>query len=151
MICEMCGAEADVKAIVEDTELTVCESCSKFGKITGKVKKPEEIKEEQRAVFRRPEKEIIQVIVEDYAERIRSKREKLGLKQKDFAKSISEKESLIHKMETGSFEPDLDLARKLERFLRISLVEQHEETLEKGTTTTDEGLTLGDFVKVRKR
>ena len=47
-----------------------------------------------------PDIEILQVIVDDYAEKIKNAREKLGLKQKDFAKKINLKESLIHKIET---------------------------------------------------
>ena len=62
-----------------------------------------------------PEEEIIRLVVGDFATRVRKAREKLGLKQEDFAKKIKEKESIVHKLETGEFKPNLDLAKKLEK------------------------------------
>ena len=38
------------------------------------------------------------------------------------ASNISEKESIIHKIETGSFVPDLVLAKKLENFFSVKLI-----------------------------
>ena len=103
-----------------------------------------------RLAKREPEKEIIQKIVDDFAEKIRIKREKLGLKQEDFAKSISEKESVIHKLETGEFHPSLELAEKLEKILKIKLIEEYEEEYQP-QTKTDLTTTIGDLVQIRKR
>ena len=74
----------------------------------------------------------------------------IGLSQKDFASRINEKESMIHKIETGAFEPPLDLAKKLEKILGIKLVEEHLEKHEKFKRSKEGGFTLGDFIKVKK-
>ena len=61
------------------------------------------------------------------------------------------KESLLHKIETGSFEPTIDLARKLERLLHIVLVETRGETLAAVAKSEhkSEGLTIGDILKLK--
>ena len=41
----------------------------------------------------------------DFPGLIRDKREKLGLKQEEFAKYLAVKESVIHKIESGSYVP----------------------------------------------
>ena len=151
--CDMCGKETNLyKALIEGTELQVCKECTKYGKVIGTIKR--EIKKEKKQLKKTiflPKKEMVQLIVNDYAKRIKQKREQLKLKQEELAKLISEKESLIHKIESGHFEPSIKLARKLEKFLRIRLIEQHE--VEKasiiGKASTEE-FTLGDFVKVKK-
>jgi len=151
MQCDLCGTETEnlFRAIVEGTELNVCKDCAKYGKVIEK--KP--IKVEEKRQFTKPaepEKEIVQIIVPDFAQRIKKKRESLGLKQKDFAKKISEKESLIHNIETGSFKPSISLARKLEKFLKIKLVEEYEEEHKKSSKTKTEGFTVGDLIKIKK-
>lgn len=153
MNCEMCGSETRLyKTLIEGTELNVCRECAKFGKIIAPIRI--EVKEKKKtgttAIPKGPEKETIQIIIQNYGETIKKARESLGLKQEDFAKKINEKESLIHKIETGNFEPNIDLARKLERFLKIKLIEQHEETHEKSSKAKGDGFTIGDFVKVKK-
>ena len=151
MQCDLCGTETEnsFRAIVEGTELNVCKDCAKYGKVIEK----KAIKVEEKRQFTKsaePEKEIIQVIVPDFAQRIKNKRELLGLKQKDFAKKISEKESLIHNLETGSFEPSISLAIKLERFLKIKLIEEYEEKHQEGSKTETDGFTVGDLIKIKK-
>ena len=38
MKCEMCGKETNlVRARIEGAEMTVCEKCSRFGTVTGRV------------------------------------------------------------------------------------------------------------------
>jgi len=151
MQCDLCGAETEnlFRAIVEGTELNVCKDCAKYGKVIEKKPIKEETKKQLTKTIE-PEKEIIQVIVPDFAQRIKKKRESLGLKQKEFAKKISEKESLIHNIETGSFEPSISLAKKLERFLKIKLIEEYEEEHKKGSKTKTGGFTVGDLIKVKK-
>ncbi|MBN2368719.1 TIGR00270 family protein [Candidatus Woesearchaeota archaeon] len=144
--CEMCGSEGPVLlSLIEGVELNVCKNCSAFGKIIRRrkaVSKKETISKPQK------EREIIQVITEDYSFLIRNKREKLGLKQKEFAKFLAEKESLIHKMESGSYIPSLDLARKIERQLGITLVEQ-KEVQPQSLKTKSSAFTIGDVIKVK--
>ena len=149
MQCDLCGTKTEnlFRAIVEGTELNVCKDCAKYGKVIEK--KPVKVVKEKKEYIKKPvepEKEVIKVIVPDFAQRIKKKREFLGLKQKEFAKKISEKESLIHNIETDSFKPSINLARKLERFLRIKLIDEYEEEHKKGSKTESEGFTIGDLV-----
>jgi len=146
MVCDMCGSEGKLyNTIIEGSELKVCHECSKYGKVIGVVK--DETVELKRAASAAPEKEVIDVVVEDFADRIKKKREKLGLTQKGFAKKLNEKESIIHKIETGTFIPQLELTKKLEKFLQIKLVEQHEEEHKKTVKSETGTYTLGDFIK----
>jgi len=148
--CDLCGKETNLfLADIEGTELNVCSGCAMFGKVIKEIKVEEEEKPKKEGIGETAveEKEIIDSIVSDYAKIIREKREQLGLKQKDFAEKISEKESLVHNLETEKFEPSIKLARKLERFLKIQLVETIEVEKEKPKQGKDDVLTIGDVIK----
>ena len=156
MQCDMCGKDDELyKAMIEGVELTVCEKCARFGKILRKIKteqeKPKQKNTTQKLVLVKEEKEMIETVVEDYADRIKRKREKIGLKQEELAQKISEKESIILKIENGKMVPPIKLARKLEKFLEIKLVEEEEDEsnpdVPKGTGGE---LTIGDMIKVKK-
>ena len=151
--CEMCGSEERLfRALIEGTELNVCKNCSGFGKITGKVKeKSEEVKEKKAKKIEIPKIEVVEIIVSDFAKRIKSKRELLGLNQKEFAKRINEKESIIHKLETGDFTPSISLARKIEGLVGIKLTEQYEEEHKKIAGEAAKEVTIGDLIKIKKR
>lgn len=154
MQCDMCGSEQRLfKTNIEGTILNVCGECAKFGKIISAIKIPEKIKPKKNIIITKadPEPEIIERIVDNFAEKIKAKREKLGLKQEDFAKKISEKESIIHKLETGEFQPNMELARKLEKALSIQLIEEYEEEYKAAAKTSSETPTIGDLIRIRKR
>ncbi len=152
MQCEMCGSDGQLFRVdIEGSVLIVCKSCASFGKILGSASpKPAPKRAAQKPVLRR--EELTEYIRSDYGRVIKEARERKGLKQKDMAERISEKESLIHKMESGHFEPNHELARKLERFLNISLIEQFssDEDLKVSHVQGSE-LTIGDKVRIRKR
>jgi len=144
----MCGSEEQLyKTEIEDTMLNVCKGCAEFGKIVKPIQpKKVIIKEEEKPV---PQNETIMVIVDDYSQIIRQKREKLGLNHEDFAKKMNEKVSVIHNIETGRYKPNIDLARKFERFLNVKLIEQHEEEFEKTEATKSDSFKIGDFIKIK--
>jgi putative transcription factor len=154
MVCELCGSEEEVfKCIVEGTEMMVCEKCSSFGKVVGRIqvenkaaksKKQEKQQDRPRAVL--PDREIIQVIVADYGKIIKNAREKKSLKQDELAKMLSIKQSMLHQIESGRFEPNIELARKFEKLLKLKLVEQHEEMRQNIKAKEGEDLTLGDVI-----
>jgi len=160
-MCDMCSSpEKAYKVEVEGSILNVCEKCVSFGKVVRKIR-PEMPEKKQKQVQKAAEKlaeekakketETMQIITPNYSLIIRKAREKLGLKQEELAKKIAEKESVIHKLESGSIIPAIPLARKLEKFLRIALVETIEvdspETSDRRSSS--EGLTLGDLIRIK--
>ena len=146
----MCGNPGKLfKTIVEGTELSVCQECSSFGKVVVVIELS--ARPIAKAKSEEPETEVMELLVEDYAEKIRKKRESLGLNQDEFAKKLNEKESLIQKIESGHFEPSIGLAKKISRILQIKLVEEYEERHEKQPRPKVEGFTLGDFIKIKEK
>jgi len=147
-VCDMCGASNRlVKAEVEGTMLNVCKHCVKFGKVKGN-----ENKFRKRRLPPRPlaNQDANMILVVDYSTMIKKKREQLDLKQEDFAKKINEKASILQKVESGHFKPSLKLAKKIQKFLKIQIIEKIENgKLDLGTSQSD-SFTLGDFIKVRK-
>lgn len=147
--CDLCGrTEENIQdAIIEGVELSVCPDCSKFGKVIGSRKPPVEKQFRKFPV----KEEKLQSLVENYADSIRKGRELLGLTQRDFAMKINEKESTIHKIETGSLQPELSLVRKLENFLGISLLEDIAKKPESVKRKPEAGMTFGDFIKITSK
>ena len=151
MQCDICGKEAVLhRTKIEGTIMNVCRECSSYGV---ELKEPQPVGRPTRA-FSKPREEVVEQVMEGFASVIRNKREQLGLKQEDFAKRISEKESLVHKLETGHITSSIKLARKIEKFLGIRLVEQIKgqpdmESVKAAKPST--GFTLGDIIKVKKK
>jgi len=147
MRCEMCGKKGDsVSAIVEGVILKVCDNCAKYGDVI-RVRPKDDIKREKKI----EEPEIVELIVDDYSNKIKSAREKLKLKQEDLAKEIAEKESVIHALESGKMKPSLVLAKKLERFLDIKLIQDYEEKKGGKIDFKDKDVTIGDLLKIGKK
>ncbi|MFH1399635.1 MAG: multiprotein bridging factor aMBF1 [Candidatus Woesearchaeota archaeon] len=150
MQCELCGSEieAPISVDVDGALLGVCGKCSRFGKV---------IKHARVIAPARPvPKKIVPaepefVVVADYAKRIRNKREEMGLKQEDFAKLIHQRESLLGKLENGSFEPSIDMCKKLENILSIKLIEEYKEEKMAVADAKDSSMTIGDMIKVKRR
>jgi ribosome-binding protein aMBF1 (putative translation factor) len=74
--------------------------------------------------------------------------------QEEFANSLNEKESILAKWESGTLRPRLNIARQLERLLNLVLVEKDvvgSVEIDKKKKGPSDELTLGDFIKVRKR
>jgi putative transcription factor len=160
-MCDICSSQdRTYKIEVEGSILNVCEKCASFGKVVGKVKQelPEKKKKKlEKAAEKlaeekaKKETETIQIITPNYSSIIRKAREKQGLKQEELAKKIAEKESVIHKLESGIIIPTIQLARKLEKFLRVKLI----ETVEMDSSDSGEkksgfdGVTLGDLIRIK--
>ena len=99
-----------------------------------------------------PEPEIQEIIVGDYAEILHRKRERMGMTQKEFAAFLAERESIIHKIETNSYEMPIKMARKFEKLLKVSLIEEYEEKkISMGNASSGDQVTIGDLITVRKR
>ncbi len=148
----MCGSEKNlVRAAIEGSEMVVCRDCAKFGNILGPVKVEVEEVKEKKDIVEEPVRDVINILVPDFGARIRKKREQIGMNQEDFARKISEKESVVHKMETGEFEPSIKTALKLEKILGIKFVEEYEETHDKKQEAEAEDITIGDLIKIKKK
>jgi putative transcription factor len=104
--------------------ISVCRNCSTHGAFLGRVSAVERtpLKPKTKNIVEEEEKE--PELVPDYAEFVKSAREKKGLKQEEVAKKVNEPASLIKKIETGKIRPTEKLARKLEVFLGVELFEK---------------------------
>lgn len=152
MICELCGKPIvgkPVRTWIEGAELTVCHRCSRYGSIIKPVI--------ERAVSHQPPKhrEVKlgseeKVLVSNYSILIRQARESMGLTQADLARLIGEKESIVRRLEGGRMTPTLELAKKIERVLKIKLYEEIRQEQEVPKPQSFE-LTLGDVAVIKER
>lgn len=154
----MCGREqATLKAAVEGSVLSLCEGCSKYGKVVGKVSVA-------GAAMKKEEKSIVaaedetEAVVADFGTLIKQKREEIGRKREDgfmrtedFAKVIGVKESVLHKMETGTLKPSVEEAKRIGKALGIKLVEKAEAVEDIVPQPKKDQLTLGDLIKIKKK
>lgn len=142
----MCGNEQElVDAIVEGSMLQVCRKCVRHGKVVTV----------ERPVLQQPRpkklalEEISRYVMDTYATLVKQGREKKNWKQEDLAHHIKERESIIHKIESGHLKPSFELAEKLERALSIVLILTYEEPKEKKINLKDDALTIGDLIKFK--
>ncbi|MFZ3077361.1 MAG: multiprotein-bridging factor 1 family protein [Candidatus Aenigmatarchaeota archaeon] len=142
MQCEICGSAADRKAEIEGAVLNVCGSCSAFGKQLVR----------ERPKFLNPLKlpeETQLALIKNFQEIIRTARMKKQLSQEQLASEIKEKMSLVKRMEEG-WSPPLQIARKIERFLGIILLEKVQQETGK-TESVKSGVTIGDVVVMKRK
>lgn len=124
--CELCGKPATTKARIEGVVFSVCAGCASLGN---------ELREAPRSVTPRavysslPTKQSFgseRLLAVDFGSRLRSARQKKGLNEKDAARQLNIKESMLLHFEAGKMQPDDALAKKLERFYGISIYESLE-------------------------
>ena len=160
MICEICGAEVRhiTTVIVDRATLDVCDRCARFGKPVesrptsekGRVT-PRRATGSRKASAGKTRSDFD--VVDGYGGLIRSARERKGLTQEDLGKRVNEKNSTIHRLESESLAPSIALAKKLERFLKIHLLEKAglEEEIETAVHSSNDNITLGEMIRVRKK
>ncbi len=93
-------------------------------------------------------------VVPDYASRVRSARQRLGWTTRILAEKVGEPESVIKRIEDGRLMPTIDMAMRLEKVLKIKLLQpvvEDEEEISKYTGRVDTELTLGDIANIRVR
>jgi putative transcription factor len=93
-------------------------------------------------------------LAEDFDVKIRQAREKLGLSHEDLGKRISEKVSVLRKIETRKIKPDNVLSTKLEHALKVRLlIPASEEKVQqtKIPKPSSRELTFGDLIQLNKR
>ena len=126
--------------------MDICMPCGKFGKI---VRKPVQAPKHANKQTIIPVKEVLETLTADYAAKVRKAREKSGMTQAEFAKALNEKESVLQKLETGAFHPPISMARKLEKLLKITLVEVEEEEKVEASQKSSGPLTIGDLINLK--
>jgi putative transcription factor len=148
----MCGKETGAikKINIESSILSVCQSCAKFGKEEEPEPIPKQPSGQRRSGTSRPRSESSSVeerlahrqrrlqskdifavasqreLVEDYHKVIQQARMAQGLNQEELARKLNERKSIIAKLETKSLSPDNKLIKKLEKALKIELMENVE-------------------------
>jgi putative transcription factor len=160
MRCEVCGREIHGQPyyrVIEGGKLTVCGQCSKFSnqewdpKAPKARRSPTRRRSAQPKPRRRSDIETAESLelIDGYGMIIKKARQKKGISVEDFAKKISEKESVVKKLEKENMNPPLNLVRKVQRELGISLLEEAETA--KGTVLTRPmgPRTLGDLIKIK--
>ena len=160
MNCDMCGKNENLLVtIVEGAKMQLCKSCASYGKVLGNVKTREEkIAEEQRikAIIENSKKpkvkdfETHETLATNFGQIIRKKRESLQITQEEFAKMLNIKQSEIHHMEHGDFRPPIELAKKIEKALKVKLLVD-DSSSEKMEQTSSGPLTIGDLLKGFKK
>lgn len=167
MRCEVCGRKIygkPCRVIIEGAKLTVCGGCSKHGTATweeptpkiatSKPKtKPQPLKIQSK---KQPETTVgtSLELIENFDQKIRHAREKLRLSHEDLGKKISEKVSLLKKIETGKMTPNNKLAAKLEYTLKIKLLVPTTEEKPQQKSIPKQAsreLTLGDLIQLNKK
>lgn len=148
----MCGkTEQLVKIETEGTTLDVCKACSRFGKI---VRAPKKIYSNKPRTFSKNNvlSQTEQIIVADYYVRIKNARESKGLKQNEVATEIGEKESLYNQLERGHKRPSIPTAKKLEKYFKITLIEEFTNKIDATIAKAPmgkQGLTIGDMIRMK--
>ena len=146
MQCELCGKNTALfRAEIESVEMAVCQDCIKFGNVLSKIQNSE-IQEIKKTPVSKRRSELNEEIVENYGKLIKKAREKLNFTQEELAKKLNEKESLIAKLESNSILPSMELARKIEKQLSISLisVSEDENIISKNS---DDSFTIENLMK----
>ena len=128
--CEICGRKS-VKAVisVEGAKLVVCGGCARGKKVLYYLEDREMPADTHRMERPRQKMEETEEIVEDYADRIKKARQKMGLPISVVAEKINEMESYLERIERGKVMPTFSVAKKLERELGIKLIEKVEESV----------------------
>ena len=168
-VCEMCGKEAGklIRVRVENATLLLGPECAKFGK---PVEIPVRRVQSERPIVRsfqppatRPVADTVKQkpkksdgpdplgdgpgeLASDYSKRILGARNALGMNQEELAAKLNEKRSVIRDLESGKLAPSDSLVRKLEKQLKIKLIENNKYDYKMPAAKKRE-LTLGDLLE----
>ncbi len=158
----MCGKPLPFHATieVEGARMRVCPLCAKFGKVVEDARPkgaaPSQVGAAHAGAPRprsRAEKpvplESDEELVADFGTRVRKAREARRVTVEDLARAINERQSIVQKVEAGSYFPDPELTGKLEASLHIRLREKVEQVHTEKVAQKG-GVTIGDLIRMRK-
>ena len=170
MNCEICGKPIEGRPIrtkIDGSVLEVCKECSKFGRVQkdtplerkfvlrnkkGKPQNKNQSQANRQNIQRRRREEPMDELVEDFNTVVRKARESKGWTREELGAKIYEKVSVINRIESGKMEPDVKLAKKLEKTLGVTLIEKYDDVdLEAFKSAASGPNTLGSIVKIKRR
>lgn len=149
MDCEVCG-KSNVVAVtlIEGAKLNTCIACSRMGKQLHRLEQTS-----GKQVFTPTSSPMeSEEIVENYSAVIKRRRESLSLSLTDLAHKINETVGFLDHIEKGKLIPTIALAKKLEKELKIKLIETNASV---GASVINnpsfKEATLGDILEAQKK
>jgi len=147
--------------MIEGAKMLVCNDCSKLGSVYWEAKNEPRLKKVAKRLSKpmlpprkQPPLSVAEnlELIDNLGIKVRQAREKMGLNHEDLGKKISEKVSVLRKIESGKMTPDNLLAEKLQHALRIKLLVPVSEPKvpSKALASRPASPTLGDILQVRK-
>lgn len=164
--CPICGGliwGKGQRVLLEGARITVCDNCAQHGvKIRAPSKSYQIKKTYQKKPTVTPKKQTVKSreidefeIIPNYANKIRTVRNSLGLNQDQFAQKLNEKPSLLRRIEAGRVEPTVKLAKKIQEVYKIKLLKSTDETelniQDKKFMKKSTGSSLGDIAFIKKK
>lgn len=166
--CEICGRECHStrEISLEGAQLQACSRCAELGEPVRKPKhpglrppstpksrpvstpRPSSLHRRPHIRSRPQRRELVPV--EDFTKLIRKAREQRGWAQKEVARQLHERTSIITKIESGKMTPTIRLARKLERLYKLTLLEEA-ESVDLSPVSSPSSTTLGDVVQIKRK
>ncbi len=140
--CYICGKPAVTKALIEGAVVPVCAECVKYGKEV----KEKVIKRNYTRFHKTKEEEEI-LPVDNYGKLIRKWREKHKLKLDKLADKLNISASLLRKIEEEKIIPSSKVAQRIEKKLKIKLLESIAVGMEAHSEESNSELTLADIIK----
>lgn len=147
VVCELCGADVQTlkETKIAGTHMKVCNNCIKHGQAI-------EIEPNKAYMFKKKIKsdEKSFDVKKNAPSIINSELSKKGLTVHHLARSLNIKQSSLLKYTTGKLKLDVETARKIERFLETSLVEEVEVISTENYMSEDDDSfsgSLGDLLK----
>jgi putative transcription factor len=164
MRCEVCGRRImgpPFKAKIEGANMLVCGECAKLGSVVWEDRTEPRLKKVARRMAppmlpprKQPPLPVSDglELTDDLGTKIRMAREKAGLSHQELGKRISEKVSVLRKIESGKMVPDNLLTEKLEHALRLKLLVPVSEPKVPTIALASRPAvpTLGDILKAEK-
>jgi putative transcription factor len=148
--------------MIEGAKMLVCGECAKLGSVSWESKTEPRMKKiakrlPQPMIAPRRQPSIVVEesveLVDDFGAKIRQAREKLGLDHEDLGKKISEKVSVLRKIESSKMAPNNLLVEKLQHALKVKLmvpVSEPKVPSKVLVSSRPSAPTLGDIAQVKK-
>ena len=146
--CEMCGSDVNsvVNIRVAGSIVRACSSCKSMGK---EVDGPS-VGQSSHTFYKKSRNNLgEESVVENYASILSSAISRKGLNTHQAARLTNIKESTLNKFLTSKLKPDVDIAKRLERFFEITLLERVSGGSVDSFINDDKSsnLTLGDMIR----